>query len=185
MKTWLQFAAILVVGLGEVVVAEKHRVDEPASPNAILYLIADTEQELTRMPVSVTRMSDEEEIRIGNDLARAYSPLPSNEANQREANSERVRVENYLSEVGSTIAVHAHRKLPFRFHYVPEPSFINAFVLPGGHVYLGAGLLGLMDSEDELASVIGHEIEHIDHYHCAERVQQEMALRRIPFGGLI
>src|SRR5205809_7955889 len=41
-----------------------------------------------------------------------------------------------------------------------------------------------MDSEDELAAVIGHEIEHIDHYHCAERVQQEQALRKIPLGEL-
>ena len=62
---------------------------------------------------------------------------------------------------------------------------INAFALPGGHVYVGAGLLALMDSEDELAAVIGHEIEHIDHYHCAERVQQEQALRKIPLGGLV
>ena len=42
-----------------------------------------------------------------------------------------------------------------------------------------------MDSEDELAAVLGHEIEHIDHYHCAERAQQEEALRRIPLGGLV
>jgi predicted Zn-dependent protease len=42
-----------------------------------------------------------------------------------------------------------------------------------------------MDSEDELAAVIGHEIEHIDHYHCADRVQQEQALRKIPLGGLV
>src|SRR5256712_9605555 len=42
-----------------------------------------------------------------------------------------------------------------------------------------------MDSEDELAAVIGHEIEHIDHYHCAERVQQEQALRKIPLGELV
>jgi predicted Zn-dependent protease len=42
-----------------------------------------------------------------------------------------------------------------------------------------------MDSEDELAAVIGHEIEHIDHYHCAERVQRERALRKIPLGGLV
>jgi predicted Zn-dependent protease len=185
MKTWFRFAAIMVLGLGAVVISEKRQVDVPASADAILYLVADTEQELTRLPVSFTRMSDEEEIRIGNDLARAYRPLPSNETTQREANSERVRIEDYLAEVGSRIEVHAHRKLPYRFHYVPEPGFINAFALPGGHVYLGAGLLRLMDSEDELASVIGHEIEHIDHYHCAERVQQEMALRKIPFGGLI
>jgi predicted Zn-dependent protease len=62
---------------------------------------------------------------------------------------------------------------------------VNAFALPGGHVYVGGGLLALMDSEDELAAVLGHEIEHIDHYHCAERAQREEALRHIPLGGLV
>ena len=62
---------------------------------------------------------------------------------------------------------------------------INAFALPGGHVYVGGGLLQLMDSEDELAAVLGHEIEHIDHYDCGERVQREQALRRIPLGVIV
>src|SRR5262249_38003265 len=62
---------------------------------------------------------------------------------------------------------------------------INAFALTGGHIYVGAGLLSMMDSEDELAAVIGHEIEHVDHYHCAERLQLEEALRKIPLGGLV
>lgn len=61
---------------------------------------------------------------------------------------------------------------------------MNAFALPGGHVVIGAGLIELMDSEDELASVLGHEIEHIDHYHCAERVQTERALHKLPLGSL-
>jgi predicted Zn-dependent protease len=42
----------------------------------------------------------------------------------------------------------------------------------------------LMDSEDELASVLGHEIEHIDHYHCAERVQLEARARKLRLGAL-
>ena len=62
---------------------------------------------------------------------------------------------------------------------------VNAFALPGGHVFVGAGLLELMDSEDQLAAVLGHEIEHIDHYHCAERIQKERALRRLPLGDLV
>ena len=83
------------------------------------------------------------------------------------------------------MAAHAHRKLPYRFHYIPSLDFVNAFALPGGPVFVGGGLMALMDSEDELAAVIGHEIEHIDHYHCAERIQVEAALRRVPLGGLI
>jgi beta-barrel assembly-enhancing protease len=42
----------------------------------------------------------------------------------------------------------------------------------------------MMTSEDQLADVLGHELEHIDHYHCAERLQIEARLRHIPLGGL-
>jgi predicted Zn-dependent protease len=155
-------------------------VDVPASPAALLYLVADTEQELTRMPVSFTRMSDTEEVRIGNELARFYT------IGEEKENTPAVAiVQHYVSRVGEQVARGAHRKLPYKFHYLPSPDLINAFALPGGHVYVGAGLLTLMDSEDELAAVIGHEIEHIDHYHCAERVQREQALRKIPLGGLV
>jgi beta-barrel assembly-enhancing protease len=61
---------------------------------------------------------------------------------------------------------------------------VNAFSLPGGHVYLGKGLLDLMTSEDQLASVLGHEVEHVDHYHCAERVQVEARLRHLKLGAI-
>src|SRR5439155_24035471 len=52
--------------------------------------------------------------------------------------------------------------------------------VPGGHVYIGKGLIWLMDSADELAAVLGHGVEHIDDYHAAERVQTEQALRKLP-----
>jgi beta-barrel assembly-enhancing protease len=178
MKRWMALAGIILLGIASVVVSEHRKVDVPASPAALLYLVADTEQELMRMPVTFTRMSDQEEIRIGDELARSYR-MKNDQA------PEVSTVERYLTQVGSQLARHAHRKLPYRFHYLPNPYLINAFALPGGHVYVGQGLLALMDSEDELAAVVGHEIEHIDHYHCAERVQQEEALRKIPLGGLV
>ena len=180
MKHWIALAAIALLGISAVVVSERRKVDVAASPAAVLYLVADTEHELTRMPVRFTRMSDQDEIQAGDQLAGLYTF-----GNPDKTDPETVEVQRYLTEVGSRLAAHAHRRLPYKFHYVPDKYFLNAFALPGGHVYVGAGLLSLMDSEDELASVIGHEIEHIDHYHCAERVQQEQALRRIPLGELI
>ncbi|HXZ19718.1 MAG TPA: M48 family metalloprotease, partial [Candidatus Acidoferrales bacterium] len=87
--------------------------------------------------------------------------------------------------VGEAVKAHAHRQLPYQFHYVADVNFINAFALPGGHVFIGEGLMTLMTTEDALAAVLGHEIEHIDHYHCAERVKLEMALRRVPLGGVV
>src|SRR5450755_3423237 len=179
MKRWILFAGIVSLAIASVVVSERRKVDVSASPAALLYLFADTEQELTRMPVSFTRMSDQEEIRIGNDLARFYAGGP-----EQPKAPETIIVEHYLTRVGDQVSRNAHRKLPYKFHYLPSSYLINAFALPGGHVYVGGGLLNLMDSEDELAAVLGHEIEHIDHYHCAERVQREEALRKIPLGGL-
>lgn len=179
MKRWILFAGIVLLGVAAVVIGERQKVDAPASPAAILYLVADTEQELTRMPVSFTRMSDAEEVRVGDQLARFYTPRKESEG------AETAIVERYIARVGADLATHAHRKLPYTFHYLPDQNLINAFALPGGHVYVGGGLVALMDSEDELAAVIGHEIEHIDHYHCAERLQQQEALHKIPLGALI
>ena len=180
MTRWVIFAGIVLLGVAAVVVSERRKVDVSASPAALLYFVADTERELTRMPVSFTRMPDSEAIRIGDELARSYASQW-----KREDMAEVTVVEHYLTRVGSGLAGHAHRILPYKFHYIPDSNFIDAFALPGGHVYVGAGLLQLMDSEDELAGVMGHEIEHIDHYHCAGRVQQEEALRRLPLGGLV
>ena len=58
---------------------------------------------------------------------------------------------------------------PWQFKVIdrPEP---NAFALPGGHVYVTRGLLSLVNSEDELAGVIGHEIAHVTADHSAKRM---------------
>ncbi|HUA15711.1 MAG TPA: M48 family metalloprotease [Verrucomicrobiae bacterium] len=181
MKRSILLPGILLLGVAAIVLSERRKVDTPAGPAALLYLVGDTEQELTRMPVQFTRMSDEEEIRIGDDLADSYKGA----FRDRNRDGETATIEQYLNDVGRPLASRTHRRLPYRFHYIPSLFMINAFALPGGHVYVGAGLLALMDSEDELAAVLGHEIEHIDHYHCADRVQQEQALRRIPLGELI
>ena len=181
MMRWILLAGVVGLGVAAIVVSQRRSVDVEASPAAVLYLVADTEQELSRMPVRFTRMSDSEEVRIGDDIVKMYTPSVADKEQGQKVEA----IEKYLNQVGKKVAVDAHRVLPYRFHYVPNEYMINAFALPGGHVYVGGGLLALMDSEDELAAVLGHEIEHVDHYDCAERVQQEQALRRIPLGGLV
>ena len=61
------------------------------------------------------------------------------------------RVTELEASVVPPLAAHAHRKLPYRFHLLANPDLINAFALPGGHVFVGLGLLHQMTSEDELA----------------------------------
>lgn len=183
MKHWSALTGIVLLIGGCLVWSEKRKAEAPVSPKAILYLVADTQRELTRLPVAFTHLSDEEEISIGDELARRYETEAQASSGKRPASE--AAIEGYIRNVGERVAVHAHRKLPYRFHYLDQPALVNAFALPGGHVFVGNGLLALMDTEDELAAVLGHEIEHIDHYHCAERAQLEAALRRIPLGGLV
>lgn len=181
MKRRIALASVILLAGAALFLSEKRKADAPVRPDPILYFIADTEHELTRAPAALTRLSDAEEIRIGNDLAWRYSLYFRAVGQETETRA----VEEYVQRVGMQVAARAHRKLPYKFHYIPNPDFINAFALPGGHVFMGGGLMALMDSEDELAAVLGHEVEHIDHYHCAERVQTEATLRKIPLGGLV
>ncbi len=51
----------------------------------------------------------------------------------------------------------------------------NAFVLPGGKVAVHTGILPLMDNEEQLSAVIGHEVGHVVGRHASERVSQQLA----------
>ena len=67
----------------------------------------------------------------------------------------------YVNEVGQRLAKQSPRpNLPWHFTVVDSPD-VNAFALPGGYVYLTRGILAYLNSEAELASVIGHEIGHV------------------------
>ena len=180
MKRYIALAAILALAVAALVLAQRRHVEAEVSPAPILYFVADTERELTRIPVSLTRLSQHQEIEIGDEMARRY--LESNKAEDTPENRE---IAAYVTEVGARVAEHAHRKLPYKFHYIPQTYFVNAFALPGGHVFIGKGLLDLMDTEDELADILGHEVEHADLGHCAERVQIESALHKVPLGSLV
>jgi len=151
----------------------RHPRPNPVSANAILNMAADAQRDLTRIPMHFTRLSDEQEIAIGRELAARYA------TQTRKLTPEEQGLERYVTRVGGTVAVHAHRHLPYTFTVLPDHNMINAFSLPGGPVYIGEGMLDLMLTEDELANVLAHEIEHVDHHHCVERVQLEAKLKNL------
>lgn len=170
------FLMVLLVGISAIYFSERRRDSTPVSANAVVEVAADAQRDLSRIPMRLTHLSDDQEIAIGNELAEQYS------VNSAKMSPEELALDSYIRRVGGTVASHAHRHLPYSFHLLPNRSMINAFSLPGGPVYVGEGLLDLMTSEDELASVLGHEIEHDDHYHCAERIQVEAKLRNLKLG---
>jgi beta-barrel assembly-enhancing protease len=58
----------------------------------------------------------------------------------------------------------------FEFHLLADPQTINAFALPGGQIFITKGLLDRMQTEAELAGVLGHEVGHVIHRHAAEQI---------------
>jgi predicted Zn-dependent protease len=180
MKRWLPLSVILLAGLFAVIAVQRNRIDTRSNPQAILTAAADAQHELTRIPAHVDRMSDADEIALGNQLAANYAvDLPSTLATKGSAQPSPLALEHYLQSIADRAATHTRRHLPWRVHYIANPNFVNAFALPGGHVFIGQGLLSLMHSEDALAAVLGHEIEHIDLRHCADRAQIEAHLRNL------
>ena len=70
---------------------------------------------------------------------------------------------DYVNRVGKRLASSQEARdsgFPFTFEVVADPS-INAFALPGGPMFINTGLLKAVDSEAELAGVMGHEMSHV------------------------
>ncbi|MGA8764425.1 MAG: M48 family metallopeptidase [Candidatus Sulfotelmatobacter sp.] len=118
---------------------------------------------------SAPQLSIADEIRAGDALFAAF------QRSQGFADTaESKAIEKYLQQVGDKVAQHARRKLPYKFRLDPHPGFRSAVAYPGGQIVVGGGVLALMTHEDELAVVLGHEIEHIDLGQCAQRVVEAM-----------
>lgn len=115
------------------------------------------------------QLSTADEIRAGDALFASF------QKSQGFADTpESTAIEKYLQQVGDKVAQHARRKLPYKFHLDPHPGFRSAVAYPGGQIVVGGGVLALMTHEDQLAIVLGHEIEHIDLGQCAQRVVEVM-----------
>ncbi|AEU39146.1 M48 family metalloprotease [Granulicella mallensis] len=182
MRRWLPLSLIVIAGIFAIVAVQWQRIAARPSAQGILSAAADAQHEATRVPTHFDPMSDADEIALGDELASEYAERwPSSPADAAKNRA----IEAYLQIVGERAAAGVRRKLPWKFHYIPDPAFVNAFALPGGHVFVGQGVIVLMKSEDALAAVLGHEVEHIDLRHCAERMQTEAHLRELGTLGAV
>ena len=80
----------------------------------------------------------------------------------------------YVTDIGMRMAKASERpNLPWRFTIVDVPA-VNAFAVPGGFIYITRGILPFLDSEAELAGVIGHEIGHVTARHSAQQYTRQI-----------
>lgn len=83
----------------------------------------------------------------------------------------------YVNDLGRLIARHSGRPgLEYQFYIVDSPA-LNAFALPGGHIYVNRGLIERTSDVSELAGILAHEIGHVAARHGAENLQRQMRTR--------
>ncbi|MEY2838339.1 MAG: hypothetical protein RJB60_638, partial [Pseudomonadota bacterium] len=112
-----------------------------------------------------TVMSEAEEINTGRqqheEVLKEYGRYPDE------------KLQAYVTDVGQRLAKQSHRaNLQWHFTVLNSPE-INAFALPGGYVYVTRGIMAYLDSEADLAGVMGHEIGHVTARHGAQRATQQ------------
>ncbi len=80
-----------------------------------------------------------------------------------------------IQKIGRDISRFTTRPYPYKFT-VLDSDEVNAFALPGGHIYIFRGLLDMVLNDDQVAAIIAHEITHIEAQHFAqvyERVKRK------------
>jgi len=119
-------------------------------------------------------MSEEQEIQMGakahQDVLKEYAALDN------------PGLQAYVDEVGQRLAAKSHRpKLKWHFTVV-DSADVNAFALPGGYIYITRGIMAYLNSEAELAGVIGHEIGHVTARHG---VRQQSTSTAVGLGAVL
>ncbi len=114
-------------------------------------------------------MSKDEEIALGLNaapqMAQEYGGLDKSAADQERVKRIGARLLNSESLQSSDYA--------YNFHLLADRSTINAFALPGGQVFITRALYDKLESDAEIAGVLGHEIGHVVGRHGAERLAKQ------------
>ena len=121
--------------------------------------------------IQVSNISDEQEIEIGKQTNKqVLNQYPLHRDSQ---------LQQYVSNLGQQLVNNSDsRDIPFVFQVVDSDE-INAFATPGGYVYVTTGLLKAAENEAQLASVISHEIAHINEKHGVKGLKRAVAAQGI------
>lgn len=86
------------------------------------------------------------------------------------------KIRDYVERVGQKIVQQTEAgrsEYKFDFHVLADNRTVNAFALPGGQIFITMGLLQMLENEDQLAGILGHEIGHVIGRHSAEQMAKQ------------
>ena len=117
-----------------------------------------------------TLLSVEKEIEMGKE---SYPVMTQMNNGEYISNG----LKTYVNNIGQRLASVSHRKdVPYEFNVV-NSSDINAYALPGGKISITRGMLSVIETEGQLAAVLGHEIGHVTARHASQAITRDMLLQ--------
>jgi predicted Zn-dependent protease len=132
----------------------------------IMYMNQTEENPVTKEKQHVA-LTPDQEIRLGLESAPEMAKEMGGEVPADDPRAKEVQnIGNYL--VSHTLAQKSPWK--FQFHLLADPKTVNAFALPGGQIFITLGLLDKLQTEAQLAGVLGHEMGHVIERHSAEQM---------------
>ncbi len=121
------------------------------------------------LPLLAACVSEQREQQLGDQIAAQINtqiPLVQD-----------APLNHYVTDLGRMLARRSARPdVPYRF-YIVDTEGVNAFALPGGHIYVNRGLIERTRNVSELAGVLAHEIGHVAARHGAKTLQRQMRTR--------
>ncbi len=93
-------------------------------------------------------------------------------------------IADYVNDIGQKIvAVFPHQPFSYHFYVIKEKSY-NAFASPAGHIFINHGLIEVMESEEELAGVISHEVAHAYCRHISQKIERSKKIGMATLAGI-
>ena len=128
----------------------------------------------------------QQEMEIGKEVSKEVTALFGQYRDPK--------LERYVSEVGNRVLAKSHlrgpgadeqfRNTPVTFSVLDSP-IINAMALPGGYIYVTRGMLAHLNNEDQLATVLAHEIGHVAARHASRQAWQQKIGQGLLLGGAV
>ena len=114
--------------------------------------------------LNLSNISDRQEVDLGQQI--------NQEIQQEVRISRNSQLNSYVEQIGRRLAANSTRpNIPYTFQVVEDPA-VNAFATAGGFIYVNTGLLKTADNEAEFASVLAHEMGHIEGKHLIKQMRQ-------------
>lgn len=138
--------------------------------------------EFTKKTVgSVNLFPVEDDIKLGKQVADEIASKPSEFPILKEQGNEKVY--SYIRKITQNILNSGQVKYKNEFVWqvkiIKDDKTLNAFATPGGYIYVYTGLIKFLNSEDELAGVMGHEIAHADRRHSTKQMTQLLGVQML------